>query len=136
MYVGRESVHENDRRFRPGVISDVDPVLVPLNKSFLVDHHSLRTGRRAADKPDEFASFHRITSPQARRSSIEGGAVGASDRKDSTSVWAQRRKLALGAAERVFLSRRRRSKYPPDDFVAMRLETPAMGEHNALRSPR
>jgi hypothetical protein len=34
-------VHENDGRFRPGVISDVDPVLVPLNKSFLVGHHSL-----------------------------------------------------------------------------------------------
>jgi hypothetical protein len=50
------------------VISDVDPVLVPLNKSFLVGHHSLGTERRAADKPDEFASFHRITSPQARRS--------------------------------------------------------------------
>ena len=52
------------------------------------------------------------------------------------TAWVQRRKLALGAAERVLLSRRRRSKYPPDDFVAMRLETPAMAEHNALRSPR
>jgi hypothetical protein len=79
-------VHENDRRFRPRVISDVDPVLVPLNKSFLVSHHSLGTERRAADKPGEFASFHRITSPQARRSRIEVGAVGASGRKDSTSV--------------------------------------------------
>jgi len=34
-------VHENDRRFRPRVVSDVDPVLVPLNKSLLVGHHSL-----------------------------------------------------------------------------------------------
>src|SRR5262245_53804251 len=41
MYVVRKPVHENDRRFRPGVISDVDPVLVPLNKSLLVGHHSL-----------------------------------------------------------------------------------------------
>src|SRR5215475_11194907 len=62
MYVVRESVHENDRRFRPRVISDVDPVLVPLNKRFLVGHHSLGTEHRAADKSDESASFHRITS--------------------------------------------------------------------------
>ena len=68
VYIVRESVHENDRRFRPRVISDVDPVLAPPNESFLVGHHSLETERRAADKPDEFASFHRITSPQARRS--------------------------------------------------------------------
>ena len=34
----------------------------------------------SADKPHGFASFHRITSRQARRSSIEVGAVGASDR--------------------------------------------------------
>jgi hypothetical protein len=54
-------VHENDRRFRSGVISDVDPVVVPPNKSFLVGHHFLGTERRAADKPDEFASFYRIT---------------------------------------------------------------------------
>ena len=41
VYVVREPVHENDRRFRPGVVSDVDPVLIPLNKSLLVGHHSL-----------------------------------------------------------------------------------------------
>jgi hypothetical protein len=35
--------------------------------------------RRAADKRDEFASFHRITSRQATRSGIEVGAIGASD---------------------------------------------------------
>jgi hypothetical protein len=34
----------------------------------------------AAKQRDEFASFHRITSRQARRSRIEAGAVGASDR--------------------------------------------------------
>ena len=38
--------------------------------------------------------------------------------------------------DEVLLSRQRPSKYPPDDFVAMRLETSAVAEHNALRSPR
>src|SRR5215475_12957487 len=42
VYVVREPMHENDRRFRAGVVSDVDPVLVPLNKSLLVGHQSLR----------------------------------------------------------------------------------------------
>jgi len=40
---------------------------------------------RDAKKRDEFTSFHGITSRQARRSRIEVGAVGASDRKDSTA---------------------------------------------------
>ena len=39
--VVREPVHHNDRRFRPRVVSNVDPVLVPLHKSLLVDHRSL-----------------------------------------------------------------------------------------------
>jgi hypothetical protein len=30
----------DDRRFRPGVVSNVDPVLVPLHKSLFVDHRS------------------------------------------------------------------------------------------------
>src|SRR5262249_35568740 len=42
VYVVREPMHENDRRFRAGVVSDVDPVLVSLNKSLLVGHQSLR----------------------------------------------------------------------------------------------
>src|SRR5262245_16891484 len=50
MYVVREAVHENDRRFRPRVISDVDPVLVPLNKSLLVGHHSLGTECHITDR--------------------------------------------------------------------------------------
>ena len=37
-------MHENDRRFRPRVVSDVDPVFVPLNKSLLVDHYYLEDG--------------------------------------------------------------------------------------------
>ena len=41
MYVIREPVHENDRRFRPRAVSKIDPVLVPLNKSLLVGHHYL-----------------------------------------------------------------------------------------------
>jgi hypothetical protein len=50
------------------------------------------------------------------------GAVGASDRKVSTSVKAGDCCAAVriagaqrGGAERVLVSRRRRSKYPPDD---------------------
>src|SRR5262249_18364897 len=39
--VVRESVHQNDRWFRPRLVPDVDPVSVPLHKSLLVDHHSL-----------------------------------------------------------------------------------------------
>ena len=39
-------MHENDRRFRSRVFSDVDPVLIPLHNSLLVDHHSLRKGCR------------------------------------------------------------------------------------------
>src|SRR5262245_4484154 len=39
--VVREPVHHNDRRFRPRVVSNVDPVMVPLHKSLLVDHRSL-----------------------------------------------------------------------------------------------
>src|SRR5262249_4644953 len=50
VYVVREAVHENDRRFRPRVISDVDPVLVPLNKSLLVGHHSLGTECHITDR--------------------------------------------------------------------------------------
>src|SRR6516225_7836146 len=38
VYVVREPVHENDRRFRSRVVSDVDPVVVPLNQSLLVGH--------------------------------------------------------------------------------------------------
>jgi polyphosphate kinase len=37
-------INDHDRRFSPRVVSDVDPVLVPLNKCLLVGHHSL--GRR------------------------------------------------------------------------------------------
>src|SRR6476661_4010147 len=43
VYVVREAVHENDRRLRSRVVSDVDPVLVALNKSLLVGHHALGT---------------------------------------------------------------------------------------------
>ena len=39
--VVREPVIHNDRRFRARVVSNVDPVLVPLHKSLLVDHRSL-----------------------------------------------------------------------------------------------
>ena len=56
------------------MISDVDPVLVPLNKSFLVGHDSVGTERRAADKSDEFASFHGITAGEEVLN--RGGAVG------------------------------------------------------------
>jgi hypothetical protein len=41
VYVVREPVHQNDRRFRPRMVADVDLVSVPLHKSLLVDHHSL-----------------------------------------------------------------------------------------------
>jgi hypothetical protein len=34
-------MHQNDRRFCSRVIPDVDPMVVPLYKSLLVDHHSL-----------------------------------------------------------------------------------------------
>jgi hypothetical protein len=36
-----EPMHQNDRRFRAWVVSDVNPVLVPRHKSLLVAHHSL-----------------------------------------------------------------------------------------------
>src|SRR5262245_15792383 len=36
----REPVHENDRRFRPRVVPDVDPVLVPPHKRLLVGQRS------------------------------------------------------------------------------------------------
>src|SRR5262245_2394071 len=35
-------MHENDRRSRPWVVPDVDPVLVPPHNALLVGHHSLR----------------------------------------------------------------------------------------------
>src|SRR6516162_2214413 len=41
--VVREAVHENDRRSRPGVVPDVDPVLVPPHNGVLVGHGSLPT---------------------------------------------------------------------------------------------
>jgi hypothetical protein len=39
--VVREPMHQNDRRFRPQVVPDVDPVLVPLHKSLFVGHYFL-----------------------------------------------------------------------------------------------
>jgi hypothetical protein len=39
--VVREPMHQDDRRFRTRVFSDVDPVSVPLHESLLVGHHSL-----------------------------------------------------------------------------------------------
>ena len=39
--VVRESMHHNDRRFRPRVVSNVDSVLLPLHESLFVDHRSL-----------------------------------------------------------------------------------------------
>ena len=50
VYVVREPVHENDRRFRPRVVSDVDPMVIPLNKSLLVGHHYLGTECYATDR--------------------------------------------------------------------------------------
>src|SRR5262245_28232992 len=41
--VVREPVHEKDRRSRPRVVPDVDPVLVTPHNGLLVGHHSLRT---------------------------------------------------------------------------------------------
>jgi hypothetical protein len=43
VHVVREPVHQNDRRFRPRMLADVDPVSISLHKRLLVDHHSLRT---------------------------------------------------------------------------------------------
>src|SRR5262249_19162885 len=40
-YVVREPVHQNDRRIRPRVVTDVDPVLVPPHESLLVSHRCL-----------------------------------------------------------------------------------------------
>src|SRR6516225_2140587 len=37
-------MHENDRRFHPRVVPDVDPVLVPPHNALVVGHYSLRTG--------------------------------------------------------------------------------------------
>jgi hypothetical protein len=39
VYVVREAMHQNDRRFLSRVFSDVDPVLIPLYESLWVDHH-------------------------------------------------------------------------------------------------
>ena len=45
---------ENDRRSRPRVVPDVDPVLVTPHNGLLVGHHSLRTEcHLARDFPDE-----------------------------------------------------------------------------------
>src|SRR5262245_44388076 len=44
--VVREAMHENDRRIFPQLLSDVDPVLVPLHKRLFVGHHSLGDGNR------------------------------------------------------------------------------------------
>jgi hypothetical protein len=38
-----EAMHQNDRRFLSRVFSNVDPVLVPLYESLLVDNHSDRS---------------------------------------------------------------------------------------------
>ncbi len=46
MYVVWEAMHQNDGRFLSRVFSDVDPVLIPLYESLLVDHHSLGKGWR------------------------------------------------------------------------------------------
>src|SRR5215831_3209595 len=35
-------MHQNDRRFLSRMISNVDPMLIPLYESLLVDHFSLR----------------------------------------------------------------------------------------------
>jgi hypothetical protein len=37
-----EAMHQNDRRFLSRMISNVDPMLIPLYESLLVDHFSLR----------------------------------------------------------------------------------------------
>jgi hypothetical protein len=42
--VVREAMHQNDRRFLPRMLSDVDPMLIPRHESLLVDHQVLRTG--------------------------------------------------------------------------------------------
>ena len=44
VYVVWEAMHQNDCWFLSRVFSDVDPVLIPLYESLLVDHHSLRKG--------------------------------------------------------------------------------------------
>src|SRR5215470_6698862 len=39
-------MHQNDRRFLSRMISNVDPMLIPLYESLLVDHFCLRKERR------------------------------------------------------------------------------------------
>src|SRR5215471_871319 len=103
--------YSGERYDRAGVISYVDPVLAPLNKSLLVGHHSLGTERRAADSL--MNSRHFIGSPRRRRGGPESRWVRsappteriahlckAGDCCDAVrTAWAQSGKLALGAAE-------------------------------------
>jgi Transposase IS116/IS110/IS902 family len=56
-----EANNENERWFRSGVVSDVDPVLVPLNKSLLVGHHSLGRASHSKSRPALVVRFPRLT---------------------------------------------------------------------------
>src|SRR5262249_24693698 len=42
VHVVREPMDQNDRRIRPRIVADVDPVSIPLHKRLLVDPHALR----------------------------------------------------------------------------------------------
>src|SRR5512135_2415079 len=77
VYVVREPMHQNDRWFRARVVSDIDPVLVPLHKSLLVDHHSLRKGCHPtciSDDPQK-TPLQPQNAPDARDTAIAGGAT-------------------------------------------------------------
>jgi hypothetical protein len=90
--------------------------------------------RRAAEKRDEFASSHWITSLQASRSRIEVGAVGASDRKDSTPRWGRRRlHCGISIPAMTAVGSRRRLRRPPAPVLPQYLQKLTQIQHFGLR---